>query len=64
MIAPSVKAIANARKTMIDYKYKTKPFSHQDEDFKRSRDMDEYALFWEMGLGKRSEEHTSELQSH
>lgn len=37
---------------MIDYKYKTKPFEHQDEDFKRSRDMDEFALFWEMGLGK------------
>lgn len=37
---------------MIEYKYKTKPFGHQDEDFKRSRDMDEFALFWEMGLGK------------
>lgn len=37
---------------MIDYKYKTKPFVHQDEDFKRSRDMDEFALFLEMGLGK------------
>lgn len=37
---------------MIEYKYKTKPFVHQDEDFKRSRDMDEFALFWEMGLGK------------
>jgi SNF2 family DNA or RNA helicase len=37
---------------MIDYKYKTKPFKHQDEDFLRSRDMDEFALFLEMGLGK------------
>jgi len=37
---------------MIEYKYKTKPFEHQHEDFKRSRDMDEFALFWEMGLGK------------
>jgi hypothetical protein len=37
---------------MIDYKYKTKPFDHQDKDFLLSRDMDEYALFWEMGLGK------------
>lgn len=37
---------------MIDYKYKTKPFQHQDEDFKRSRDSDEFALFLEMGLGK------------
>lgn len=37
---------------MIDYKYKTKPFQHQEEDFLRSRDMDEFALFWEMGLGK------------
>ena len=37
---------------MIEYKYKTKPFAHQDEDFIRSRDMDEFALFLEMGLGK------------
>ena len=37
---------------MIDYKYKTKPFEHQDLDFFRSRDMDEFALFLEMGLGK------------
>ena len=37
---------------MIDYKYKTKPFDHQHTDFMVSRDKDEYALFWEMGLGK------------
>ena len=37
---------------MIDYKYKSTPFKHQSEDFLISRDREEYALFWEMGLGK------------
>lgn len=37
---------------MIDYKYKSTPFKHQSEDFLRSRDLEEFALFWEMGLGK------------
>lgn len=36
----------------IDYKYKTKPFKHQWDVFKTSRDEEYYALFMEQGTGK------------
>jgi SNF2 family DNA or RNA helicase len=29
-----------------------KPYAHQDREFKSSRNMEYYAFFWEMGLGK------------
>ena len=35
-----------------NFPYKTKPFDHQDEVFRATRDLDLYALFWEMGTGK------------
>lgn len=32
--------------------FKTKPMDHQETDYKRSKDMDAFALFWEQGTGK------------
>lgn len=32
--------------------FKLTPFEHQLQDFKRFKDQDAYALFWEMGVGK------------
>lgn len=37
---------------MTDYKYKTRPFEHQDRIFRASRDLEAYALLMEMGCGK------------
>lgn len=40
---------------MVDYTlypFKTVPFEHQWDDFDRSKDLHDYALFWEMGTGK------------
>lgn len=35
-----------------DFTFRTKPFEHQLRDFLRSRDMPEFAVFWEQGTGK------------
>lgn len=35
-----------------DFRFHTKPFAHQLRDFLRSRDMPEFAVFWEQGTGK------------
>jgi hypothetical protein len=37
---------------MTAYCPKTKPFDHQAELFARTRDLESFALFWEMGCGK------------
>ena len=34
------------------FKYKTKPFQHQEDWFNNTKDEKVYAIFWEMGLGK------------
>ena len=34
------------------YRYKTKPYGHQEEAWEISKDLSEYALFMEMGTGK------------
>lgn len=34
------------------FQYATKPYTHQEEDFLRTRDLHYYAFFWEMGVGK------------
>ena len=36
----------------IDYVYKSDPYQHQDEDFIATRDETNWALLYEMGLGK------------
>ncbi len=36
----------------MTYTYKTTPFAHQREVFEASRDLEIYALWWEMGVGK------------
>lgn len=35
-----------------EYEYKTEPFDHQRRAFNRSRDMEYFALFWEVGCAK------------
>jgi SNF2 family DNA or RNA helicase len=35
-----------------DYKFKVPPFKHQLQEWKRSREMPYFAIFWEMGTGK------------
>jgi hypothetical protein len=35
-----------------EYVYKTEPFDHQRRAFNRSRDMEYFALFWEVGCAK------------
>lgn len=37
---------------MGEYRYKSEPFDHQRIAFEESRDLDRYALWWEMGTGK------------
>lgn len=37
---------------MQDYLYKTEPFEHQDDRFKKYRDSEYHAHFWEQGTGK------------
>ena len=37
---------------MPPYPYKTEPLDHQREAFERTRDLEAWALFWEMGTGK------------
>lgn len=34
------------------FKFKTKPFKHQEDTFELIKDLPYYALFWEMGTGK------------
>ncbi len=34
------------------FNFVTKPYAHQERIFNESRDLEEYALFWEMGTGK------------
>lgn len=41
-----------ALRVVRDYVYKTEPYQHQHDIFLLSRDLPEYGLFWEMGLGK------------
>lgn len=36
----------------MEYQYKTEPFDHQDELFKRTRDLEHYGLLWEQGCAK------------
>lgn len=36
----------------MTYDYKTKPYEHQKELFERTRELQNYALWWEMGVGK------------
>ena len=35
-----------------EYKFKTAPYAHQLRDFLRSRDLEAFAVLWEMGTGK------------
>jgi len=39
-------------KPLGEFTYKCKPYDHQQREFERSRDMEYYGLFWEMGTGK------------
>lgn len=34
------------------FKYKTEPMTHQESLFSKTKDLEHYALFWEMGTGK------------
>jgi len=36
----------------VTYTPKTEPYAHQRELFERTRELESYALFWEMGCGK------------
>lgn len=35
-----------------DYRFKTAPLAHQAAEFRRTRDLEYFARFWEMGTGK------------
>lgn len=37
---------------MKDYVFKTVPFDHQRKVFEETKDLESYAIFWEMGCGK------------
>lgn len=36
----------------MNYKFKTKPYKHQRETFEETKELSEYAIFWEQGTGK------------
>lgn len=36
----------------MDYQFKSTPFEHQGEIFRRTAELEDYALFWEQGCGK------------
>ena len=38
--------------TPANFEFHTKPFSHQELEFERSKTLKHYAIFWEMGCGK------------
>jgi SNF2 family DNA or RNA helicase len=37
---------------MIEFKFYTEPFQHQIDVFEATKDLQQYAVFWEMGAGK------------